>query len=118
MTGHHRTARLLPTHGIVATLLKTALHKLLIRIARSRATKESAQEPCRRTTGCSNHRAASRMTNHRTTDCPGCRSDRTPNRGTASNLPALALTRGRTSIFGHRAALVDIPIRHFFPDLL
>ena len=51
-----QTVRLLPANRIAATLLKAAQHKLLIGIAQKRATKESAQEPCRRPTGCSDHR--------------------------------------------------------------
>jgi hypothetical protein len=58
------------------------------------------------------------MANHRTTHCPGCRSDRAPYRSAAGHLPAFALTRGRAGIFGHLATLVDIPIRHLLTDLL
>jgi hypothetical protein len=58
------------------------------------------------------------MTNHRTTHCPGCRSDCAPCRSAAGDLPALALTRGRAGIFGHLATLIDIPIRHLLTDLL
>jgi hypothetical protein len=58
------------------------------------------------------------MTNHRTTYRPCGRSDGATSRGTAGDLPTLALARGRTGIFGNLATVVDIPVRHFLTDLL